>query len=225
MSTTITIVIPVLNEEAGIERAVGCARQIADEVIVVDGGSTDGTLDVLKGLDCTVFESVAGRGQQLHKGAASASGDVLLFLHADTQLGSVSKVQLLEAWNHHESSGAFWGCFHQRIDSPRFVFRLIEKGNFWRAKYQRLPYGDQAVFVSREFYSEVGGIPQIPLMEDFEFARRAAKYSAPVILPGPVIVDARRWKHAGPLRQTIRNWGLAMRYRFGAKPDSLVTRY
>ena len=225
MPSTISIIIPVLNEESDIELTIDCARGIADEVIVVDGGSTDGTLEIVQRLDCTVVETEKGRGQQLHNGAVAASGDILLFLHADTRLDSASRKQLHEAWESRKSERGFWGCFRQRIDSSRFVFRLIEKGNLWRAKYQRLPYGDQAVFVSREFYEKVGGIPQIPLMEDFEFARRAATFAAPIILPGPIVVDPRRWEHVGPIRQTIRNWSLAMRYRLGASPQSLVDRY
>jgi len=237
LSVSISIVIPVLNEEANIERAIARSNQIADEVIVVDGGSTDRTLDILSKVDCVVLHGPAGRGQQLHAGAIHASGEILLFLHADTSLQPSAKSQLQEAWslvrndpngepsNSTKSHGNFWGCFKQRIDSPRYVFRLIEQGNLWRARFQRLPYGDQAVFVSRDFYEQVGGIPQIPLMEDLEFARRAAKFAAPSILPGPVLVDARRWEHVGPVRQTIRNWTLAMRYRMGASPESLLAKY
>ena len=225
MSTSISIIIPVLNEAANIEQTVARCKDIADEVVVADGGSTDGTREVLEQLDCVVCHTSRGRGQQLFAGSELATGEILLFLHADSWLPADARKQILSAWKSVAEADRFYGCFQQSIDDPRLVFRLIETGNLWRAKYQRLPYGDQGIFVSRQLYDAVGGMPQIPLMEDFEFARQISRLGDLNVLPGPLHVDARRWAKVGPLRQTVRNWILALRYRMGASPESLQTRY
>ncbi|QEG20875.1 TIGR04283 family arsenosugar biosynthesis glycosyltransferase [Mariniblastus fucicola] len=227
MSATVSVIIPVLNEEAIIETTVVRAGAIADEVIVVDGGSTDRTLELLRPLDCTTISGPRGRGQQIYAGSKIAKGAILLFLHADTWLPVQAKSQILDCWDATSSSEKpyFCGCFEQRIEDARLIYRWLEKGNLWRARYQRLPYGDQGVFVSRELYDAVEGMPQIPLMEDFEFARLISKRGKMKILPGPIHVSARRWEKVGPIRQTIRNWTLALRYRLGAKPESLLSKY
>jgi len=226
VSATISIIIPVLNEALNIEKTFSHARDIADEVIIVDGGSDDGTLDILKRLDCVTCNTPRGRGQQLFAGSEIATGDILLFLHADTWLPVEARTQLIESWNSSEASKAtFCGCFEQQIDDRRRIYRWIEKGNLWRAKYQQLPYGDQGVFVSRELYDAVGGMPQISLMEDFEFAKLVSKRAKLKILPGPIHVDVRRWEKVGPIRQTIRNWSIALRYRMGVSPEKLLKKY
>ncbi len=224
---SISIVIPVLDEASNIEQAVSLACDVADEVIIADGGSTDGTLGILERLDCIVCHTSRGRGQQLHAGAKLAKGEIILFLHADTWLPAKARSQILKVWESLSvaEKATFCGCFEQCIDDPRYVYRLLEKGNFWRAKYQKLPYGDQGVFASRKLYDTVGGIPQISLMEDFEFARQISTLGDLKILPGPIHVSARRWEKVGPLRQTIRNWTLATRYRLGADPEQLLKRY
>ena len=226
-TATISVIIPVLNEAAYVEQAVRAASEIADEVIVVDGGSVDATPSMVSDLDCRLVSSTKGRGQQLSKGAAEASGEILLFLHADTLLPPSAKTQIMEAWGRCDGKQqeTFYGCFRQQILSYHWLFRLIESGNYLRAKHQKLPYGDQGVFVSRTLYDRVDGIPEISLMEDFEFSRKLSRVAVPKILRGPILVDARRWEKSGPIRQTWRNWTIATRYRMGVDPEVLRSKY
>lgn len=227
MSPKISIIIPVLNEAANINAAVARAREVGDEVIVADGGSTDGTADIARSLDCIYCDSPRGRGQQLAAGAEVAAGDIFLFLHADNWLTPAARSQLVKAWDVRSSQqqDLFYGCFKQRISKSGFLYRAIEQGNYWRARVQKLPYGDQGIFVSRSIYDAVGGMPKIPLMEDFEFSQRVSRNGRIEILKGPLHVDARRWSEVGPIRQTLRNWSIALRYRMGVKPKDLVNKY
>lgn len=224
---TISIIIPTLNEADAILETVSRASAIGDQVIVADGGSTDGTVEKLTATSCVVLDCEAGRGQQLATGAERADGNILLFLHADAELGISTRQQIFDAWNRSDVSDpeTFWGCFEQSISNSKLIYRAIEFGNLFRAKYQRLVYGDQGMFVSRELYDAVKGVPKIPLMEDFEFSRRLGKIARPQILDGPIKVSARRWETSGPIRQTARNWWLAWRYRRGASPEELRKRY
>ncbi len=222
---TISIIIPVLNEVQNVESAVANAALVGDEVIVVDGGSKDGTWDLLQGLCCKTQNGVCGRGQQLRSGAESATGDLILFLHADARLDPAAKSQLVDAWSSADDAATFYGGFRQRIDSDQMIFRLIEKGNQWRAANQRLIYGDQGIFVSRQLYDQVDGVPGIPLMEDFEFSRRLSKAGKPVMLEGPIHVSQRRWQKNGAIRQTFSNWWIATKYRMGVSPEDLRRSY
>ena len=220
----ISIIIPVLNEAGRIEDAIAKAWQAsADEVIVSDGGSTDQTVAVAEKSNCTVVKTIPGRGQQLNAGAAQASGDILLFLHADNWLNAGAAEQIREAMQDSECLG---GGFKQRINSNTFAFRLVEHGNYFRAKRQRLVYGDQGLFIRRTVFESLGGFPDTPLMEDFVFSQKLFQGNRkPVMLPGPLHVDPRRWKKSGVLRQTIKNWKTAIAFRLGASPESLYQRY
>lgn len=225
----ISIVIPVVNEIDILAQCVERAWSVGDEVIVVDGGSTDGSVERAQSLPCQFVESELGRGQQLNAGSQFATGDVLLFLHADTWLPADAKSQLIDAFVGLASDGEvqarFYGCFKQRIDDEGWVYRWIEKGNFHRARWQRLIYGDQGLFVSRKLFDAVGGFPDISLMEDFEISRNLRRAASPTFLDGPIQVASRRWQKNGPIRLTIRNWMFAMGYRLGVSPQRLARLY
>ncbi len=166
----ISAIIPALNEAASIARAVEAAWDAGcSEVIVVDGGSTDATLAAARTTRCLLLSAPRGRAAQQNHGARHASGDVLLFLHADTRLAAGAAQQIVQAV---QFQGAQAGAFVQRIDAPGRCYRLLERGNACRARWWGRPYGDQGIFLLRPLFERVGGFPEIPLMEDVALSRR-----------------------------------------------------
>jgi rSAM/selenodomain-associated transferase 2 len=219
----ISIVIPVINEEAEIVRAMSRAWESGcDELIVVDGGSRDKTMELAQAANCLSVQGATGRGSQLNLGASIATGDVLVFLHVDNWLAAGCCDQLRESIGIVNQP---WGGFQQEIENARPIYRWLEKGNALRTRFQSLVYGDQAMFVTRKAFDQVDGFPDIPLMEDFEISKRLYKISFPLLLPGPVHVGARRWEANGVVRQTMRNWSLSAAYRCGVPPERLLKKY
>lgn len=219
---SVSVIIPAINEVANISQAVERAWAAgASEVIVADGGSTDGTLEKLQEADCIVVNSPAGRGTQQNAGANAATGDLLLFLHADNYLETGALNQLADC----DSSRPLAGCFRQRISANGFRFRVLEWGNELRATWLGRPYGDQGIFVDRRLFHEVGGFPEIPLMEELPFMKAITSNTKLTLLPGPLHISARRWQRYGVIRQTLRNWSLLVRYYFGAAPEELAKSY
>lgn len=218
----VSIIIPTLNEAAGlplaIDRAWGAG---ADEVIVVDGGSSDGTLEIAEQARCMALASTRGRATQQNRGAAAAEGDVLLFLHADTWLepGCVQTVR-----NALCAAGVVGGSFRQRIESPRWAYRWLEWGNNLRARRGR-PYGDQGIFVRREVFHACGGFPEVPLMEDVLLTKKFRRRGKLVLIDGPIHISPRRWERYGVVRQTVRNWLLLTGLKLGMSPERLAEFY
>ena len=219
----ISVVIPVINEAQQLEQSVTRAWQSgAHEVVVVDGGSTDSTQERAAELDCILTCSPPGRALQLNCGAKAASGDVLLFLHADNWLVADACEQVEELFR---TTVHRFGGFRQKIENPRRAFRWIESGNAFRLTRMGLIYGDQAMFVHRDLFHEVGGFPELELMEDFEISRSLKSHGEPALLEGPTFVSARRWERVGLFRQTALNWCLSTAYRCGASPAWIARRY
>jgi rSAM/selenodomain-associated transferase 2 len=222
LAVRVSVVIPSVNEAANIRLSVQSAWQAgAAEVIVVDGGSYDDTDLLASAADATVIECAPGRAIQQNTGADVAKGDVLLFLHADCQLGAdcVRQVQTAVV------AGAVHGAFRQSISHASKIYRLIEWGNNKRVTWMTMPYGDQGIFVLRDVFAKVGGFPEVALMEDVMIRERLKPYGRPQLLQGPIRVSARRWQKYGPIRQTMKNWRLITAYRLGLSPDQLIESY
>ena len=220
----LSVVIPALNEAANIARAVASAWHAgAAEVIVVDGGSDDGTAEIAGRLRCTLLTAPRGRAAQQNAGARAASGEVLLFLHADNQLAAADIADQISTCL--ADPRRLHGALRQRIESPELAYRLLERGNAARVRWLGLPYGDQAMFVRRATFLERGGFPDEPLLEDLILMQRLRRQAWPALVPGPVLVSPRRWQRYGVVGQTARNWWLLARYAGGAKPVDLAGYY
>ncbi len=219
----ISIIIPALNEADGIAHCL--TRALAanpHEVIVVDGGSSDATCEIAGQFDCQVLRSRPGRARQQNHGAQQASGEVLLFLHADSWLASVGLQEIRHALaNPRIEFGAFQHC----IEARGLIYRLIERGDTLRARILRMAYGDQGIFVRRALFDQLGGFPVVGLMEDVLLVRKLRRFSPLVVLPGPLHTSARRWGKYGPVRQTLRNWSLLLAEALGVHPDILARYY
>lgn len=219
----LSIVIPVLNEADWIDHCLERAQALFPyEIIISDGGSTDGTVEKAQRHDCHVLSSEPGRGPQLNQGARSASGDLLLFLHVDTWLEADAKSQLDDYWRHGSHQG---GAFLQEIDADGMAYRWLERGNAARARWLGLAYGDQGIFVRREAFEQLGGFPSVQIMEDVSLMRQLRRFSRLAMLPGPLHVSARRWRQHGIVRQTAKNWLMMLAFSLGVSPNRLAKFY
>lgn len=218
-----SIIIPALNEAALAASAVRRAWETQPhEVIVVDGGSDDDTVALARESRACVLTSQPGRATQQNHGARHATGDVLLFLHVDTWLppDGLRQIELALA-----DAAVGCGAFRQRIEADGLMYRLLERGNAWRVARRGMPYGDQGIFIRRALFDELGGFPQVRLMEDVLLMKGVRRRAWPVLLPGPLFVSARRWQRHGVVRQTARNWLLLAAARCGVSPDRLAVFY
>jgi uncharacterized protein len=213
---SISVVIPTLDER---DRVGGAIQSVAREaeVIVVDGGSKDGTAEAASAAGARVVAAERGRGVQLDRGARLASGDWLVFLHADTRLDSGWAAALRSL-----APSVVGGAFRFRVDSRRRVYRLIEAGVALRCRLFRLPYGDQAIFVRRDVYEAIGGFPPFPLMEDLAFMRRLARAGRLAFPAVRAVTSARSWERHGVVATTLRHWCLLALYLAGRPPERLA---
>ena len=219
---SISIIIPTWNEAGVIAQTIrGLRAQGPHEIIVVDGGSSDATFSQAKDAD-RVLVSTPGRAFQMNAGATSASGDFLLFLHADCRLGT-GALNAVERTLARPSILA--GCFSMRVDAEGWGFRSIDACATTRVRWTGVVYGDQGLFLRRDDFLRLGGFPPIRFMEDVFFSQRVARRGRVVVLPQKIYVSSRRWKKVGLIRQTLHNWTLTALALAGVPPEWLAEYY
>jgi rSAM/selenodomain-associated transferase 2 len=219
---TVSVIIPTLNEAASLAQTLRNVRdQKPHEILVVDGGSADDTERAAEPAD-HFLRSERGRAVQMNAGAARATGDVLLFLHADCTLqdGALRAAERLLA--RHSFAG---GCFSMRVAAEGSLYRCIDACATARVRLTGLIYGDQGMFLRRRDFVRLGGFPPLCLMEDVFFSRRLRREGRLAVLPERVFVSPRRWRRVGLVRQTLRNWALTAAAALGVSPDRLAAFY
>jgi rSAM/selenodomain-associated transferase 2 len=225
MPEKISIIIPVLNEAPVITQTLSALqpfRMKGHEVIVVDGGSEDTSVTRSRPLADHVVWSPQGRSRQMNAGARVASGEILLFLHADTFLPDWADGFIISGMRQR---GRTWGRFDVRLSGEHPLLRLIEYLMNWRSRLSGIATGDQGIFVRREVFQLVGGFPEIDLMEDIALTKALRKEGRPLCLRPKVVTSSRRWEDNGMIRTVLLMWYLRLVYFLGADPNRLSRLY
>jgi len=218
----ISVIIPAYNEEGVIGRTLEslCAMG-AGEIIVVDGDSSDRTIQIARSFPVRVIAAPRGRAVQMNRGAEASRGETLLFLHADCRFGP-------EAIGHIQSAiaqGFAGGCFSQRIDSPRIVYRFIETSGNLRARLSGVFYGDQGIFARRDVFFEIGGFDEVELFEDVLFSKKLSAAGSVIMLRERIIASPRRWERTGVVKTTLLYWRVTAGFILGVNTRRLKRLY
>lgn len=224
-SKSISIIMPVLNEEAVLYAGLQPLQELRNrhcELIVVDGGSTDRSMEIAGPLADRVIRAAKGRAAQMNAGARLARGEILWFLHGDSLpppgADELIRRALADGKRH-------WGRFDVRLSGRRPLLRLVETLMNLRSRLSGIATGDQGIFVRRRVFEQVEGYPAIPLMEDIALSRRLKRTARPVCLRQPIITSSRRWEQNGILRTILLMWRLRLAYFLGADPVRLARLY
>lgn len=221
----LSIIVPALDESATITATLAALKPLrakGHEVLVVDGGSRDATLTIAQLLADRAFAAPRGRALQMNAGAAMATGDVLLFLHADSTLPTDAD----DAIGAGVAGGAHWGRFDVRIAGRSWVLKVVAPAMNLRSRLSGIATGDQGIFVTREAFARAGGFPPIPLMEDIALSRTLKRLAGrPACLRERIVTSGRRWETHGPWRTIVTMWRLRAAYALGADPVHLARLY
>lgn len=219
----LSIIVPVLNEAQGIAPALAALQPLrarGHEVIVVDGGSADASRELARPLADRVLAAARGRAVQMNAGAASAGGDALVFLHADTRLPGDADGLIAEAL-----TACRWGRFDVRIDSTHWMLAVVAATMNLRSRLTGIATGDQAMFATRTAFGEAGGFPAIALMEDVALSSKLRRLGPPACLAEKAVTSARRWERNGIFGTVLMMWRLRLAYALGADPERLARIY
>jgi rSAM/selenodomain-associated transferase 2 len=233
MAMPISVIIPTLNEERTIMATLAHTAALGfDELIVVDGGSLDQTPVLVESYrqrtqspaqsPVRLVTAPCGRARQMNEGAKASGGEILLFLHADTQLPDDAKTMIDTTLADQRMVG---GRFDVRFDRPSMWGTIISRMMNWRSRLSGIATGDQALFVRRPIFEQMGGFADMPLMEDIDFSRRLKRKGATAALTTTVTTSFRRWEQHGPLRTILLMWALRFLYWIGISPSHLVEWY
>ena len=226
-SIEFSIIVPAFHEKGNINGLIESLNRLDSdkniEIIVVDGAREEDTLEVIHSSHVIKISSERGRARQMNSGASVATGKILIFLHADTELPVHALKKIDSLLEQEEYVG---GAFDLGIKSDRFIFKVIEKLSSWRSRMNRVPFGDQAIFIRREYFNEIGGYKEIPLMEDVELMRRIKRSGNRIsIFYDRVMTSPRRWEEEGVIYCILRNWTLQALYLLGISPHKLAVFY
>lgn len=218
----ISVIIPILNEENILEKTLSRLQPELKnhELIIVDGGSTDGSIRIAEKYG-KVIKSEQGRAKQLNAGAAAATGEILIFLHADVWLEQGA----CEALESALLSGYVGGGFLQKIDGRSILYRIIEKTADMRGKYLKVFYGDSGIYVKRTDFERIGGFPEVPIMEEIGFSKALRKLGKTKMVKPRIHISARRWEANGIVRTTTINWLITFLYFLGFSLERLAKLY
>ena len=218
----ISVIIPILNEAKVLETTLSQLQPELGphELIVVDGGSTDTSVRIAEKYGKVVI-SERGRAKQLNTGAAAATGEILIFLHADIWLESGAFAAVTTAL----SSGYVGGGFRQKIDGESGLYRLIEIAGDIRGRYLKIFYGDSGIFLARTNFEKIGGFPDVPILEEMEFSKGLQRLGKTTLLTPYIHISARRWEARGIVRTTLNNWMITLLYFLGVSPEKLARLY
>jgi rSAM/selenodomain-associated transferase 2 len=218
-----SIIIPTFNESATIQSCLLALQSLRDhaEIIVVDGDSNDNTIEIATAYADKILSSERGRAKQMNHGAAQATGDILLFLHADTELPEHALSLIAQQLTTQQP----WGRFDIELCGESIMFKVIAFMMNWRSRLTGIATGDQVLFISKTVFNAVGGYPDIALMEDIALSGALKKISPPVCLTAKVKSSARRWQHDGIYKTILLMWSLRLRYWLGQDPQYLAELY
>jgi rSAM/selenodomain-associated transferase 2 len=226
----ISIIVPIYNEAEALPAFLAHMKVLQAEIdeggdgielILVDGGSSDASVDRIEDAGLPYLSAERGRAVQMNVGAAAASGDVLLFLHADTIIDGAA----LRAARRTIASGAVGGYYRVRLSSNRTLLRLVGRLISWRSKLSGVATGDQAIFTARAAFEQIGGYAPLPLFEDLDLSRRLKRLGRFIALDVPVITSSRRWESGGTMATILRMWTLRVLYYCGVSPARLARHY